>query len=393
MKKIQNLLFIILVLFSLTFIVACGKDDAPEATMVTIDVNPSFEIIVDEEKKVVSITALNDDASVLLYGEVFVGKTIEEVTNTIMNLSVELGYVAELAEEKIQISVSGATDFKEDLEKEISKTIEKALEDANIEVVVEKVESMKIDALKEVVKLNSTLSQEEIDAMSEEQLINALKVSRIETQELLNEEMREFYFSMKNYEISFAEKEYTAKIIDELGGLYDFISSSYSSALDAYQNVIQNVEQLKFDLLIDSDSVYQKTLNQVLDAKTKFLEQKKYVATLEAGNVKLEAEVKLDELKTVYDGLIKALENAKASAVSAFDSVISALKKVEETLVSVENMFDANIKETLSAKASELEATLNQAKSEFFTAFEDEYKDDINAYEEMLRAQKEALQK
>ncbi|MBR2891414.1 MAG: hypothetical protein IKC22_03435 [Bacilli bacterium] len=393
MKKIQNLLFIILVLFSLTFIVACGKDDAPEATMVTIDVNPSFEIIVDEEKKVVSITALNDDASVLLYGEVFVGKTIEEVTNTIMNLSVELGYVAEQAEEKIQISVSGATDFKEDLEKEISKTIEKTLEDANIEVVVEKVESMKIDALKEVVKLNSTLSQEEIDAMSEEQLINALKVSRIETQELLNEEMREFYFSMKNYEISFAEKEYTAKIIDELGGLYDFISSTYSSALDAYQNVIQNVEQLKFDLLIDSDSVYQKTLNQVLDAKTKFLEQKKYVATLEAGNVKLEAEIKLDELKTVYDGLIKALENAKASAVSAFDSVISALKKVEETLVSVENMFDANIKETLSAKASELEATLNQAKSEFFTAFEDEYKDDINAYEEMLRAQKEALQK
>ena len=259
MKKIQNLLFIILVLFSLTFIVACGKDDAPEATMVTIDVNPSFEIIVDEEKKVVSITALNDDASVLLYGEVFVGKTIEEVTNTIMNLSVELGYVAEQAEEKIQISVSGATDFKEDLEKEISKTIEKTLEDANIEVVVEKVESMKIDALKEVVKLNSTLSQEEIDAMSEEQLINALKVSRIETQELLNEEMREFYFSMKNYEISFAEKEYTAKIIDELGGLYDFISSTYSSALDAYQNVIQNVEQLKFDLLIDSDSVYQKT--------------------------------------------------------------------------------------------------------------------------------------
>lgn len=393
MKKIQNLLFIILVLFSLTFIVACGKDDAPEATMVTIDVNPSFEIIVDEEKKVVSITALNDDASVLLYGEVFVGKTIEEVTNTIMNLSVELGYVAELAEEKIQISVSGATDFKEDLEKEISKTIEKALEEANIEVVVEKVESMKIDALKEVVKLNSTLSQEEIDAMSEEQLINALKVSRIETQELLNEEMREFYFSMKNYEISFAEKEYTAKIIDELGGLYDLISSSYSSALDAYQNVIQNVEQLKFDLLIDSDSVYQKTLNQVLDAKTKFLEQKKYVATLEAGNVKLEAEIKLDELKTAYDGLIKALENAKASAVSAFDSVISALKKVEETLVSVENMFDANIKETLSANASELEATLNQAKSEFFTAFEDEYKDDINAYEEMLRAQKEALQK
>ena len=57
------------------------------------------------------------------------------------------------------------SDIANRLEKEISKTIEKTLEDANIEVVVEKVESMKIDALKEVVKLNSTLSQEEIDAM------------------------------------------------------------------------------------------------------------------------------------------------------------------------------------------------------------------------------------
>ena len=60
---------------------SCQKSPAPQQgtyTRVTVDINPSVEFMVDDENKVVSVTALNDDGSILIAGEAFVGKTPEE---------------------------------------------------------------------------------------------------------------------------------------------------------------------------------------------------------------------------------------------------------------------------------------------------------------------------
>lgn len=392
MKKITKILCCLLVLISTIFIGGCNNKK-PASTMITLNINPSIEIIVDEEKKVVSVTALNDDASVLLYGEVIVGLDIEDATNKIMNLCVEMGYTVDDSTDKIEISVSGETNFQKDLEKIISKEIEKVLDEYNLDLMVEKVESIKIDALRQLVMVNSTLTEEEISQMSEEELVNALRESRIETQEILNEEMKKFYFQMKNYEISFAEREFTSQIIDQLGTLYQIIHTSYSTSLNIYQNIIFQVEELKYNMLIDSDSLYQQTLSKVLEAKTKYLEQNKYVAKLEAGSLKVEAEVKLEELKDVYDNLISTLQTVQQEAVNAFDKVIGSLKDIESGLVKIEGMFDENIKQTLSQKAQEFENILNETKTKFFTEFENKYQDDLSAYENMIKKQKEELKK
>ncbi len=390
MKKIKNLLSLLLVFVSILLLASCGND-APESTRVTIDVNPSFELIVDEDKKVVSVTALNDDASVLLYGEALVGKTAEEATEIIVNLTVKAGYIDSETEQKVSISVSGDTKFQEKLEKEIAEKAEKVFEESGVKAVVEKHQALAIEKLREMVLENSTYTEEEVAAMSEEELINALKASRIETALLVSEEMRKVYYEAKAYEISFAEREETAKVIEGLGTIYQTVASLYSTALDVYREAINNVEQAKYDLLIANDSLYQQAVQKVLAAKTAYLEQKKVVAKLEAGDLKVEAVIELERLEEVYDTLLKALDDAAAYATSQFDSLINIMKQAEETFTSIEAMFTSNIKETLQQKAVEIEAKLNETKNNFFADFEEAHKDDINAYLESLRQQKEAL--
>ncbi len=388
MKKFLSLILGFVVLFSLA---SCSCSKKTEASRVTIDVNPSFELIVDEENKVVSVTALNDDASVLLYGELIVGKDIEDATEAIINLTIEAGYIDGESEQKVSISVSGDGRYQRKLEKAVVKQIDTVLEESGIKATVEKHEALAIENLREIVIENSTYTKEEVEVMTEEELLVALKVSRIETAELLSEEMRKLYFETKEYEISFSEREEIAKVIDELGGIYDLVHAGYVKALEAYRLAINEVENLKYEMLIASDSLYQQALVKVLEAKTEYLEQKKLVASLETGDLKVEAEIKLDNLEKVYDASLKALEEVGAAATLAFDTVIKTMKTAEEAFTKIEEMFDDNIKETLQQNAAVLETKLNELKNGFFAKFEEEHKDDIDAYLENLKQQKEAL--
>lgn len=380
-------------LFVLIFVVLCGLSSCakkPEASRVTIDVNPSFELIVDKDKKVVSVTALNDDASVLIYGEALVGKDIEDATEILINLTVNAGYVDD--QQTISISVSGDGSFQRKLEKAIAKKIDKVLDKTGIEATIQKNKAIAVDQLRKIVLENSTFTKEEVDAMNEEQLLKALQVSRIETCQLLSEQMRKQYFKAKAYEIEFAEKELTAQIIDELGGMYSAFHKGYVLVLDLYSEAIKAVEKAQYELLLDSDSVYQQILNKALEAKTKYLEQKKYVASLEVGDLKVQAELDLTKFKADYDQLIQQLENIAKQINQQFDTLIEAMKKAEEQFATIEESFDDNIKQTLQANATQIEEKLNNLKDSFFDEFEKKYKDDINAYLENLKKQKEALQ-
>ncbi len=70
-----------------------------------IDINPSVQVIVDENGVVTDVVALNDDAVIMLYGtdvNSFKGKTGEQVAGEIWQLAFETGY----------ITTAGKTDAK-----------------------------------------------------------------------------------------------------------------------------------------------------------------------------------------------------------------------------------------------------------------------------------------
>ena len=96
MKRIIALsLSVLLMAIALFTLASCAKEKG-SPSYVSLDINPSIELTVDAENKVVSVYAANEDANVLLYEETgIVGEDVEDAIAKITELAIELGYLDE----------------------------------------------------------------------------------------------------------------------------------------------------------------------------------------------------------------------------------------------------------------------------------------------------------
>ena len=131
-----------------------GGEPVPAPTYMSIDINPSFGIEVDEDGVVVSVEALNEDAVIVLLDTDLVGKTVEEVFTTIVSLAEELGYLKEDG----TVNVVMSNEFKA-VEEAIATRVENALDDVNallsaenITINLEKGKEALVSALEEAGK-------------------------------------------------------------------------------------------------------------------------------------------------------------------------------------------------------------------------------------------------
>lgn len=385
---------------------SCKKSEPtpPEGTYtrMTVDINPSVEFMVDDQNKVVSVTALNDDGSILIAGEAFVGKTPEEATRMVVSLATDAGYLVkgeihvENTDEsqKVEISVSGNSDYAKELAKNVKSDVEKYLKDNKITATVESVKAKTLDEMRKVVIEDGLFTEDEVKDMTEEQLYKALAAGRIETAQLLTAEMREAYYRAKDYKISFVEKQATADIISGMGATYKVLMSGYSTALAAYSTSIDKLDALRYSLLVDPESAYQKALASLRDAKEDLLKEKKLIFSVKDGDktyAEISASFKLSE--ETYNKALKAVEDAGAAANKAMETAIAALREIETQLKALEEKLRENedISAKLTAEAQNLEDTLNKAKDNFFAEFEAAHKSDIEKAEADLEAKKQEL--
>jgi hypothetical protein len=377
---------------------ACGA--SPEegtVTRMTVDINPSVEFMIDDQNKIVSATALNDDGGILIVGEAFVGKTPEQAIEMTVSLAAETGYLVKgnvtADENTVKISVSGDSRYAKKLSEAVNGKAAAVMETLDIAGKVEKVEAMKIEGLRALALSTSLYTEEEINAMDEATLYKVLAAGRVETAMLLTEEMRRAYYSAKDYKISFAESEETAKVIAAMGGLYTITHTAYKAALDAYSLAITNLDEFRYDKLVSPDSEYQKSLAKLRDAKVELLKQRNYTATLEVGGEQYaSATVTLQASEAAYNTALAAYEQLGAALNTSLESLIAILRQSEAQLRQLEaTLFDDNIEARLQENASALEAKLNAAKDGFFAEFESAHADDIAAIEQSLLAKKQQL--
>lgn len=101
--KIFSLLFVLLGIATLS---ACAMDvGAQEDTYVTLDINPSIELVVSPREKVIYAGALNEDGELLLAGLDLIGLDLEDAIDLIIEESIYLGFI-DTADEEIDIEVS-----------------------------------------------------------------------------------------------------------------------------------------------------------------------------------------------------------------------------------------------------------------------------------------------
>jgi len=399
MKKLLTLLVAFAMILSTFALTSCGKEEEVannDYTRMTVDINPSIEMMVDSENKVVSVTALNDDGSILIAGEAIVGKTAEEATELIITLAGETGYLVSgnvtADENTVKVSVSGNTEFANELLADVKAKVSTTLESLDIEGKVEQVKALALDELRALAMDTALFTEEEVAAMTEQQLLNAIAAGRIETALLLTEDMREAYLAAKEYEISFAESEATAAIIEDMGTIYGLIASGYKTAVDTYSSAITALDNFRYDHLVSPNSEYQKSLQRLREAKAEYLKQRTYVASLEVnGEEYASASLTLQASEENYDRLLAAYEALGNTVNENLESLIATLRSSEQVLRSIEDSFSTNIKDDLKAKASELEGAVNRVKDGFFAEFEAAHADDIAAIEAALIAQKNSM--
>ena len=400
MKKRLISIFLLCTLFltAISF-TSCSNANPEEGsvTRMTVDINPSVEFMIDDQNKIVSVTALNDDGSILIVGEAFVGKTPEEAVEMMVTLASDTGYLvqgnAEASENTVKISVSGDSKYAEQLKKDITEKANDTLKALDINGTVEKVEALKIDALRQMALSTSAYTEEEIRTMDEGQLYKVISAGRIETALLMTEEMRSAYYSAKEYKISFAEREETARIIKELGGLYSLTHTAYKTALDVYGTAITELDNFRYEMLVSAESEYQKSLTELREAKIELLKQKNFTASLNVnGEEYASATATLQLSEENYNKMLAAYEKIGTDLNAALEALITKLRQAESTLTELEDtLFDANIEAKLQENAAEIEASLNAAKDGFFAEFESAHAEDIAAIEQALLAKKQQL--
>ena len=398
-KRFISIFLLFAIMLSAISFTSCSnaKPEEGSVTRMTVDINPSVEFMIDDQNKIVSVTALNDDGSILIVGEAFVGKTPEEAIEMMVRLASDTGYLiqgnAEATENTVKISVSGNSKYAEQLKKDITEKAHDTLKALDINGKVEKVEALKIDALRQLALSTSLYTEEEIGAMGEDQLYKVISAGRIETALLLTEEMRSAYYSAKEYKISFAEREETARIIKELGGLYNLTHTAYKTALDVYSTAITELDNFRYEMLVSPESEYQKSLTELREAKIELLKQKNYTASLDVnGEEYASATVTLQMTEENYDKMLAAYEKIGTDLNASLEALIAKLRQAESKLTELEDtLFDENIEAKLQEKASEIEASLNAAKDGFFAEFESAHAEDIAAIEETLLAKKQQL--
>lgn len=398
-RKIVCLLLSVIMLLSSMVFVSCGSTEPEEGmiTRMTVDINPSVEFMIDDENKVVSVTALNDDGSILIVGEAFVGKTAEEAVELMLSLATETGYLVkgnvEAGENTVKISVSGDSRYAEKLLSDVKKQATDVLDRLDVNGKVEEIKALGLDALRALALDTSIFSEEEIAAMDETQLCKVIAAGRIETALLLTEDMRNAYFAAKEYEISFARSEEVAKVIESLGGLYTVTHSAYKAALDMYSSAITELDEMRYNLLVSPDSNYQKALLALREAKVDYLEKRTYTASLNVNDEEYaSASVTLQISEENYEKALAAFEKIGNDVNEAMESLIAVLRQSEEKLKQLEEtMFDKNIEAKLEEKAVEIEEKLNSLKDSFFNEFETAHAEDIAEVESSLLAKKQEL--
>jgi hypothetical protein len=379
-------------LFSCTL---SGDDEPKEkTTRMTIDLNPSVQFMLDEENRVVSVTALNDDGAILIAGEAFIGLSAEEASELFLELARQIGYLvdSEALENEIKVSISGASEYASKLRENVKSSIQEKLDELDIGATIKQIEEIGESELRALLAKSSSYEESELEEMSKEELYNALSLARTETALLITEDLRNAYLEAKEYEISFIEREETAKVIDQISTLHAAMNTAYKASLNAYKAALDEIEEQRYNNLIAPESSYQQALNALRDKKALVIEKKNELAALEIDTEEYEA--KLNELNAIeaqYNGALEALLEIGKTVNDIIDALLAKLRELEEVLVEFENSFSDDIKAELEAKAGEIELAVNEAKGSFFEAFENEHKSDIESMEKSLIQRKQAL--
>lgn len=377
------------------------NDNPKEAkSYLTMDVNPSISFVLDEDNKVLSIKGENDEGKMIISGEAYVGKDVNDVIKGVIKLENESGYLvsgnAEITGNKISFSItSDEENIKNALQESITSSVDAICKELNVDQVVEYASSYTRKQIEELaMKCDPTLTEEKASSMTYEQLFAIIQLYHLDVASLYTEELENMYYKAKDYQFSISESEHTKQVISSLGEAYTSLVSSYDALENKVKGYMEQFNQTYYSSFVDSSSEYQKAYETYKEGKKEILELRKQISELDDSNLlslgllKGELSVKEALLETYKTALDSAGDVAKSTVDSVNTLVDGVLNQMHELVYSTS---ESEITSALNSATKDLDTRFNDVKDNFFTSFEKEYKDEIKAANDKVLEYKKSL--
>lgn len=416
-KKVMNKKFVfaagglslVLVLGVAGAIAFSEKDSNTYSSIVTMNLNPSVRFVLDKDNKVVSVSGENNEGKMIVAGEEenIIGKDINKAIELVLKIENETGYLvsgsASIGENELSFSVAiseeninKAKEIQESIKNEITSTVSKVCDELNVNETISEIKAIEREKLEQLaLKYDSTLTDEKVSQMSNEQLINVVKLYSLETAHLYSVELEELYNQVKEYDLKFAESEFTKNAISSMGTIYELALKGYDLILDGLKTSITALNDLRYDCFVSEESLYQKSYTSLLEKKEEVILYKNQLASMEGEDSETKQKVQeaLEKQIQVLETAEKVLVDAKDASLSLIDSSTQLINKIIVELEEYKSNLPGReeVEETLSNKSNELQETLNAKKDQIFAEFESKYGEDIEVAKQKVLAYKESL--
>ena len=338
-KKLLSFLIAICMIIPCAFmLVACNKGNKT-AKVMTLELNPEIEFVLDKDDKVVTVNALNEDGyAIITAGVDFSNLSAEDAAELFIKTAKEQGFVIEGSQEEITISISGET--VNSLFNSVKNSMNDYLQSVNITTIsFDKEVINKDDLVDAVEECFAEYSESSLKEMSEEELIAMLETSRQETKTFVNEDLKELYYSLREQTIL------TAKLEAATLGIETPLLIALKDSIDDYKNEFINT-------YLNPESEYALELKNYVEAKKALLDDK--LQNLD-----------LSQAQEALNSAVTALENIADSVKGIVDETLNSVKG----LISEVETAITNALQSIPAIADSINTKVNQALETLKTNF------------------------
>ena len=145
MRKIVALFLLATMLLGVLAMSGCKPQETvkTEKTVMNLSLNPQIEVVLDEQDKVLTVNALNEEGNLIISAAAFQnveGKSAEEVARLFVQVSKETGYLVTgnvgEGENQISISISGDQTLAQELYEDVKSQVDTYLEEVDVEATL-----------------------------------------------------------------------------------------------------------------------------------------------------------------------------------------------------------------------------------------------------------------
>ena len=366
--KLTSILLSTLMAIAVFPLTACkGGEPTKETKIMNVSLNPQVEFILDENDKVVTVNALNEEGNLVISAEAFksvAGMPAKDAAELFVKVSEESGFIIEgsLGDNELEISISGDAEAGAKLYNSVKAEVENYLSTLDIDVEIEKVEAYTEVQLEELVaSVSLYLDEAEIKALDYQALIEELKKSREETEGLYSQELKNTYYAVKAIEMQKAELEAIKANANAV------VSMAINSVEEAYITA-SNALITAREALIDENGAYQTALSNLRAKKVEYLNYRKELANLEVSITPTQQQT-LDSLETALTSAESALVSAGELASNSITLAEQTLQTAYSTIISTITTLGVNLNDL----ATEIQNAQANAKTEITANFQTEY--------------------